>query len=288
MGVQIDAKEARMLAKRELMKNTVRPIALALLSVGLGSLLVLMLEALLEIEVSAIYASGLTFVFAAVAAFAVFPRILRLPFGDVGVSEYLRRLGFFLPHGAWKHALLGALLAVCPLSGMLIGSVLSGRYELDWGTVTLSHTIFSINPGIWEEFFFRGVCMFVLLYTTKSLKRAALIQIVLFGLTHIKGAGLWDWVDVISVMIIASAFTYAAYKTRALVAGMVFHFLHDAFLFLPQLPGGDYVGWSENVAFYASLWLMVGVGMLLIRFASDSLGVKADEELYTLERVQPT
>ena len=277
-----------MLATRELMRNTVRPIALAWVFVGLGSVLVLILEAFMDVEVSTIYASGLTFVLAAVGAFSVFPRIVRLPFGDVGVSEYLRRLGFFLPPGAWKHALLGAALAVCALSGMLIGSLLSGRYELDWGTVTLSHTIFSVNPGIWEEFFFRGVCMFVLLYTTKSLKRAALIQIVLFGLTHIKGVGLWSWVDVFSVMVIATAFTYAAYKTRTLVAGIVFHFLHDAFLFLPQLPGGDYVGWSENVAFYASLWLMVGVGMVLIRFASDKLGVRADEELYTLEKVRPT
>lgn len=279
------AKEKKMIAKRAWMKYTVRPIALACVSVGLGSLLVLLLENMWEVEVSTVYASGLTFVLAALAAFWVFPRVLRLPFGDVTLSEYLRRMGFFLPQGAWKHALLGVVLALCTAAGMLIGSVLSGSYQLDWGTVNLSQTVFSINPGIWEEFFYRGVSMFALLYATRSLKKAALIQIVLFGLTHIKGMDLWSWVDVFSVMVIASAFTYAAHKTGTLVAGIVFHFLHDAFLFLPQLPGGDYVGWSENIAFFASLWVMVGVGLLLIRFASDRLGVKADQKLYALEKL---
>ena len=123
----------------------------------------------------------------------------------------------------------------------------------------------------------------VLLFATRSLKRAAFIQIVLFGLTHIKGTDLWSWMDVLSVMFIAVAFTYAAYKTRTLVAGIVFHFLHDAFLFLPQVPGGEYIGVSENIVFYASLWLMVGVACMLIKFSADRLGVKADQELYTLK-----
>jgi hypothetical protein len=70
-----------------------------------------------------------------------------------------------------------------------------------------------------------------------------------------------------------------------LVAGIVFHYLHDVFLFLPQVPGGEYIGAYENIAFFASLWLMVGVACVLIKFSADRLGVKADEELYTLESV---
>jgi len=74
---------------------------------------------------------------------------------------------------------------------------------------------------------------------------------VLFGLLHIRGFGLWAWVDVISVMILAIAFTYTAYKTRTLVAAIVFHFLHDTFLFLPQVPGGGSIGVFENITFSA-------------------------------------
>ena len=273
-----------MISRSELMKDTVRPIALACVSVAFGSLLVLILEVSLDLEISKVFSSVITFAFAAFAAFFLFPKKLRLPFGDVSWSEYMHRLGFYLPQKAWKHILLGSLLAVCTLSGMLIGSLLSGRYELDWSTVNIPHIIFSVNPGLWEEFFHRGVIMFLLIGATRSVWRAGLIQIVLFGLMHIKGFDPWAWVDVISVMVIAAAFTYAAYKTGTLVAGIVFHFLHDVFLFLPQVPDGEYFGLFENVAFYASLWLMVGVGCMVIRFSADKFGVKAAEELYTINQ----
>jgi hypothetical protein len=72
-----------------------------------------------------------------------------------------------------------------------------------------------------------------------------------------------------------------------LVAGIVFHFLHDAFLFLPQVPGGKYLGVYENMTFFASLWLMVGVAILVVKFSSERLGIQADHELYLLEATPP-
>lgn len=275
-----------MVTTRNFMREKVGPIALACVSPVIGTLPGYFLELFLDIEIPNLYTIVITFSFAAFSAFFLFPKKLRLPFRDVSITEYRHRLGFYMPHKAWKHVLLGCVLAVCTLSGMLIGSLLIGRYKLDWSTVDISHLIFSINPGLWEEFFYRGVVMFLLMRATGSVKRAALIQIVLFGLFHVKGFGLWAWVDVVSVMILAIAFTFTAYKTQTLVASIVFHFLHDAFLFLPQVPGGAYVGVFENIAFFASLWLMVGVACVITLLSSDFLGVKAEEELYTLESVQ--
>ena len=274
-----------MVTRSKFMRDTVRPVALACISPALGSLFGLFLELFLDIEISKIFISVITFCIAAFSGFYLFPKVLRSPYGDVNLSEYLHRLGFYLPHKAWKHILLGFILALCTLCGMLISSLLTGRFQLDCSTVNISHTIFSINPGLWEEFFFRGVVMVLLIRTTKSIKQAALIQILLFGFFHIKGFSLWAWVDVISVMILAVAFTYTAYKTRTLVAGIVFHFLHDVFLFLPQVPGGGSSGVLKNITFFASLWLMVGVACLIIKFAADRLGAQAGEELYTLESV---
>jgi membrane protease YdiL (CAAX protease family) len=278
------SREERKVSIKGIMNNTVRPIALALVGVGLGQILVMLAELIFEISITKIQASIITFIFAAIFAFLLFPRGLKLPFGDVGVSIYLRKLGFYWPRNAWKHVLLGMLLAACTLTGIWIASLLSGRYALDWSTVSLSHTIFSINPGVWEEFFYRGIIMFVLISATRSIKRAALIQILFFSLAHIKGFDLWAWVDVLSVFFLAIAFTYAAYKTRTLVVSMVFHFLHDAFLFLPQV---DYQGVLENVTFYACLLAMTGVACLIIKFASERLGVQADEELYKVEQAVP-
>lgn len=78
---------------------------------------------------------------------------------------------------------------------------------------------------------------------------------------------------------------YAAYKTRSLVAGIVFHYLHDAFLFFVQPPESAYTGVVDQVLFYALLWSMVGLGCLFTKLATERLGVRASTDLYAPERV---
>jgi hypothetical protein len=264
-------------------RSSVRLIALAMACAALGFILRAALRTLLDIEISRLVASVLNFALAAFAAFCLFPKWLKQPFGKVGLSVYLKCLGFHLPPGAWKHVVLGVVLALCTLGGMLIGALLSGRYVLDWSTVSVSHTVFSLNPGVWEEFFYRGIVMAVLLKGAKSVRRAALIQILLFGLAHVKGFGLWSWMDVISVMIVAVGLTYAAYKTRTLISGVVFHFAHDALLYLVQVPRSEELGFVEHAVFHLALWTMAGVACLLTRVAAERLGVQARTELYQVE-----
>jgi membrane protease YdiL (CAAX protease family) len=157
---------------------------------------------------------------------------------------------------------------------------------MDVSTINLPHLVFSLNPALWEELFYRGVLMFLLLRFTGSLKQAFVIQVVVFGATHIKGVDLGAFVDAFSVAVMALGFTYVAYKTRSLVAGVVFHYFHDAFLYLFQLPGGVYTGVVDNAIFYGVLWLMVGIGCVITKLAADTSGVRAANELYRLERVQ--
>ena len=263
--------------------GVVRPIALACVFISAGFLLRMVLGMGMDVKLPLLAGSVINFALAAFGAFFVFPKVIKEPFGDVGLPEYLRRLGFFLPPAAWKHVALGVILAACTLGGMLAGSILTGRYVLDWSTISLSHTVFALNPGVWEEFFFRGVIMIVLVRYTQSLRKAVCIQIILFGVTHIKGLDLWSFVDVVSVMIIAVAFVYAAHKTGTLVCGIVFHFLHDALLFVVQVPDGEYSGLTEQAMFYLSLWIMVGIACLVIKIAAEKLEVHAETELYRTE-----
>jgi membrane protease YdiL (CAAX protease family) len=257
------------------LRDTIRQVALAVMFVTVGFLLRAVLKIAFDIEMAKWIASLLNFALAAFGAFVVFPRWLKQPFGAVSLAEYCRRLGFYLPSAAWKHIALGVVLALCTLGGMLAGSLLSGQYVLDWNTVTFSHVLFSLNPGVWEEFFYRGIIMAVLVRRTRSPKWAVLIQVLLFALMHIKGADLWSWLDVLTVALLALAFTYAALKTRVLLAGIVFHFLHDVLLFLVQVPGDADVGLLDHVLFYFVLWAMTGVACLVIKIASDRLGVQA-------------
>ncbi len=122
--------------------------------------------------------------------------------------------------------------------------------------------------------------MIILLNAIKKVETAFGIQCIIFGLIHIKTFDIWGVIDVFSVMIIAIVFTFAAYKTNCLLAGIVFHFLHDALLFFVQIPGGEYVGLMENVTFYIPLWIMVGIGCLITKFASEQFNITAKMELY--------
>lgn len=269
---------------RKLLKEKIRPvirsIALTILFPLLGFLLCLLVEMLFKIEISKLISSIINLVVAAFAAFFLFPRVFGIPFGKIKTQDFNKRIGFYLPNSGWKHILLGVILALCTLSGMLIASVLTGKYELNFKTITLTQSVFSLNPGIWEEVFYRGVQMMILLRLTKSLMRAAGIQIVLFGLLHIKGADIPALVDVFSVMVITVGFTYTAYKTRSLLAGIVFHFLHDALLFFVQVPKGVHTGLGDKILFYAMLWSMVGIGCLVTKFAAEKFKVCTSTELY--------
>jgi hypothetical protein len=271
---------------KELLRDKVRPVALTLVAPITGFLFLFALEVFLKIEVSKLLSSVVNLFVVALVALVLFPKRLGIPFGRIETREFLRRAGFCLPDRAWKHIILGLILAMCTLSGMLVASILTGKYTMDVSTINLPHLMFSLNPALWEELFYRGVLMFLLLKFTPSLKQAFVIQVVLFGATHIKGVDIWAFVDAFSVVVIAIGFTYAAYKTRSLVAGIVFHYFHDAFVFFVQLPGGIYTGLVDNAIFYGFLWLMVGIGCVVSKLAADKCGVRAATELYRLERVQ--
>ena len=123
--------------------------------------------------------------------------------------------------------------------------------------------------------------MIILLRITKSLEKAFTIQVVIFGLSHIKyGLNIMSLVEAISVLIIAIGLTYTVYKTRTLIAAIIFHYLHDAFLFVVQLPDGVYQGFTDNALFYLGLWIMVGIGILITKIAADKFQVQAQEPLY--------
>lgn len=52
-------------------------------------------------------------------------------------------------------------------------------------------------------------------------------------------------------------------KTKSLLAGMVFHFLHDAFLFVVQLDQGIVFNPTEAFIFYGCLFVSVGLGIVV-------------------------
>jgi membrane protease YdiL (CAAX protease family) len=268
---------------KAVMKNVVRPIAVTIAVPTLGFAFAFLGEQFLDMEISRLVISVFNLVVVSIFAFFLFPRVFGIPFGKVSVRDFLKRLGFSFPPQVWKHIGLGLLLAACTLGGMLMASVLSGQYEVDLSQISLTQVIFSLNPGIWEELFYRGILMVILIRLTGSLRKGAIIQILLFGLMHIKGFEFWNWIDMFTVILLAVSFTYVAYKTQSLVAGIIFHFTHDALLFFVQVPDETVLSTFDHIVFFGLLWLMTGVAMFLTRILVDRFGIQSGENLYALE-----
>lgn len=264
------------------MRKKIRPIIISMVVPVSGIIIFAFIEMALKIDVPKLYISIANLLIVSFIALYLYPKIFGIPFGIINTIEYIKRICVFPSKNTFKHIVLGIVLAICSLSGMLIGNVLTGKYKFDPGTIDVTQIIFSLNPGIWEEFFFRGVIMILLLSLTKSLKKSVIIQVLLFGIMHIKDISILGLFEVISVIILGIGFTYVTYKTRSLLAGMIFHFLHDAFLFTVQLSDGIYIGIKDNALFYICLWSMIAIGCLITKVLSEKLNIRSTNELYVV------
>lgn len=268
---------------RSKIRETIRSILLPFGFSAFGLGVAFILKKGLGVELSKVTLSLVALAVTSASVLLLFPRVFKIPFGSVSIREFLANLGLIKPRPFLKLVLLGAFASLFTLSGMLAGSLLTGKYVFSSATITLGQAVFSLNPGIWEELLLRGVLMIVLLRLTGSFKRAALIQVVLFGLAHIKGLDLLSLAcEPFSVAVIAVGFTYIAYKTKSLIPGMVFHYLHDTFLFAVQLPGGEYAGFRDNLLFYIGLWTSVLLCMAMVKLLVERFRIVSPYDFYAI------
>ncbi len=266
--------------KSSAVSENIKAIALTVAFSTIGFLIAFLLRKLFHVELSKLEMSVMAFTVTTLSALLLFPLVFKVPFGKVSVKDFIQKVGLKIPGKPLGFIILGILAAILSLSGMLIGSMLTGKYAFDSSTITLDQAVFSLTPGIWEEVFYRGILMIVFLRITKSITRAAVFQVLIFALAHFKGVDLSALVDVFSVMIIAIAFTYLACKTKSLIPGIIFHYLHDTFLFAVQIPGGEYSGFHDSALFYGGLWLAMLVIIGITKVFSEKLGVVSSFDFY--------
>ncbi len=195
-----------------------------------------------------------------------------------GWRENLEFIGFLGVKNLGKPLLTGLLLGCISIGGMVISSIIIGGYDFSLSLIDLKQVYFSLVPGIFEEVVFRGFIMVVLLRTFKSLPKAVGFQIFLFTISHMGDFTFWGIIDVLVVAVIALSFTYVVYKTGNLWAAIVFHFIHDAFLFAAQLPQDLYVGVRANALIYSFVVLSMIVIMFVVRLIYRK---EAPESIYT-------
>lgn len=264
-------------------RRKIRPILLSIGFSAIGFAVAFLLKEMLHFEINRLEISIIAFIVTTLSVLFLFPLVFKIPFGKVKIRDFINMVGIYKSDQLPSFLLIGVIASIITLTAMMLASYLTGKYEPVLSSITLTQVVFSLTPGIWEEVLFRGVIMVILLKMTKSLKKAAIIQIILFGLAHIKGFELIDLVDAFSVALLAVSFTYMTYKTQSLIPSIVFHYLHDTFLFFVQLPDDQYNGFDDNALFYTFFWMGILLTIVITKKLCERFHIKGSYTIYGIE-----
>ena len=246
--------------------------AIPLLFLIIGFNIPMFLRFFIDTANTSILSTTVKIVFLSLVMFLLIPRVIGIPSKENSENN-LFTIGLINRNVSWKSIVLGLLLGLISLSFMLLGSAITGGYTFDIGRLEFTHVYFSIVPGVFEEVVFRGFLMVVAVSYFKNIKKAAVFQIIIFTLSHMKDFSGWGIVDTITVGIIAIAFTYVVFKTGHLYTAIIFHFIHDAFIFVVQKANG-LESFVDHLAFYAFVWLGMLIIIIVTKFSVEKLNIR--------------
>ncbi len=231
-----------------------------------------------EVDGKDYLATSVKFLILALACFYLIPLVIGIPTRKAGFMN-LVTIGLLRVKVSLKDVLLGIGLGLLSLTFMWLGTYIVSGTAFELQGIDPKQIYFSLVPGIFEEVIFRGFIMIALIRTYKSYKKAMAFQVFLFAISHVGDLSLWGIIDVLTVSIIAIALTYIVFRTGHLYTAIIVHFIHDAFLFVVQKPGGVYEGTYENLVFYGAVW----VGMIVIMLVTKAFTETNNMQMYKRE-----
>ena len=206
--------------------------------------------------------------FFALGVFALYlmPCVLGLPNGRKSLRDYCHDIRLLPITPLGRNILLGLLMAALSLFSIFLASLLTGHFVFDWSLVPALRWVKGLTRGIWEEVFFRGIIL-VLFMRIYPIRRAVFLSTFLFAVVHLNpmAINLEMIVDVVSIFFIGLLFTYLVLKTGSLLPAIVFHFIHDIFVYLVQnTPGANEP--LASILLYAFLWIALIIGAVLTKY----------------------
>jgi membrane protease YdiL (CAAX protease family) len=207
----------------------------------------------------------LYFVAAGIWALWVTPRILGLPNARKPFREFALDIRLLPVSPVARNVALGLLMAALTLGAILLASLLTRHFVLDWGLVPPVRWVKGLTRGVWEEVFFRGIALAILMRFMRR-RTAVLTMTAIFAVVHLDVADLTiaGVVDVVSIFFMGLLFVYLVLKTGSLLPAIVFHYVHDIFVYLVQnAPGAPEP--RASILLYAFLWAALAAGAALTR-----------------------
>jgi membrane protease YdiL (CAAX protease family) len=230
-----------------------------------ATLVPFLLLGLLEYLPGTFFPTMAYFVAAGIWAMYVTPRVLGLPNGRKPFREYCADIRLLPVAPVGRNILLGLVMAALTLSSILLATLLTRHFVLDWSFVPPLRWAKGLTRGVWEEVFFRGIMLAILL-RFYSRRRAVLWMTTIFALVHlnIMDVTFSAVIDVVSIFFIGLLFVYLVLKTGSLLPAIVFHYVHDIFVLLVQnAPGASEP--MASILLYGFLWAALVVGALVTR-----------------------
>ncbi len=205
------------------------------------------------------------FVGAGIWALVVTPFVLGLPHRKKPFREFCYDIRLLPVRPLTRNILIGLLMAALTLGAILLASILTKHFVLDWSIVTPLRLVKGLTRGVWEEVFFRGIALAVLirLYGTK---KGVLWSTFIFAVVHFNAGNVTveHIVDIVSIFFMGLLFAYITLKTGSLLPAIVFHYVHDIFVYLVQnAPGADPMRFS--IYLYGLLWVALALGAFITK-----------------------
>ncbi len=228
--------------------------------------IVYLLLGLLETRPGTYVPALLYFIALGILALILMPYVLGLPNGRKSLREYCYDIRLLPMKPVVRNVLLGLLLAALTLGSILLASLITKHFVLDWSTVPALRWVKGLTRGIWEEVFFRGIIL-VLFLRMFTERRAIFLAAFLFAIIHLDPLNIdvYMIVDVISIFFIGLLFTYVVLKTGSLLPAIIFHYVHDIFINLVQnTPGADET--MAKALLFGLLWISLIIGALLTKY----------------------
>lgn len=216
-----------------------------------------------------------------VLALYLMPYVIGLPNGRKSLLDYSRDIRLVPVTPLGRNILLGLLMAVLTLSSILLASLLTGHFVLDWSLVPPLRWVKGLTRGIWEEVYFRGIILVLFMRIFPS-RKAVFLAAFLFAVIHLNpmAISIAVIVDVVSIFFMALLFIYLVLKTGSLLPAIVFHYVHDIFVLLVQnTPGAD--GALAAVYLFAFLWVALILGAILTKYIVERWPAKGRGEMVT-------
>lgn len=196
--------------------------------------------------------------------FVVIPFFLGLPHGRIPFRQYAQDIYLRITSYPGRQVLAGivfggVLAGSVWLTNLLVNGLPASHFLLTWQEIDLFQVADAVLHGFWEEVFFRGIVLALLLRKRRTPIGAMTLAALVFALLHL------NIFHLLRLFCMAMLWIVLTMQAKSLLPAVLSHIVYDAFIgiFPPQVPPGEVFSWL--FLWQALVALVCLAGILLAR-----------------------